>query len=84
MKILISLTALTAVAGLIAAPQTMAAGDKNAYNNPTGDPPTDTYQTPFANAGGGRMLVFCADDETLILTPTADGSVEITCMPAAD
>ena len=73
----------TAIA-LLAAPQVLAAGGKNAYKNPTGDPPADTYQTPYANAGDGRMLIFCAEDETLVTMILADGSVEVTCIPAAE
>jgi hypothetical protein len=84
MKRLMAVTALAAIIGLTAGAQALAAGGQNAWNNPTGDPPSDTYQTPYANAGEGRMLVFCAEDETLVMTPTADGSVEITCMPAAE
>lgn len=73
----------TAIA-LFAAPQVLAAGGKNAYNNPTGDPPADTYKMPYANAGDGRMLIFCAEDETLVTMTLADGSVEVTCIPAAE
>jgi hypothetical protein len=46
-----------------------AGGGKNAYSNPTGDPAEDTYQTPFANTDSGRMLVYCADEEDLVVTP---------------
>jgi hypothetical protein len=76
--------ALATAIALLASPQVLAAGGKNAYNNPTGDPPADTYQTPYANAGEGRMLIFCAEDETLVTMTLADGSVEVTCIPAAE
>jgi hypothetical protein len=29
------------------------------------------------------MLVFCAEDETLITLTVADGSLELTCVPTA-
>jgi hypothetical protein len=81
-KVITSTAALAAVIVLVAAPQALAAGGQNAYNNPTGEPAEDTYQTPYANAGGGRMLVFCADNETLVMTPAADGAMELTCVAA--
>ncbi|UHD17931.1 hypothetical protein [Thiocapsa bogorovii] len=61
----------------------LAAGGKNAYNNPTGDPAEDTYQTPYTNVGEGRIMVFCAEGETLVVTPAEDGAVEAVCVPAA-
>jgi hypothetical protein len=57
----------TAIASLTV-PQVLAAGGETAYNNSTGDPPADTYQTPYANAGDGRMLIFCAEDPGRRLT----------------
>ena len=58
----------------------LAGGGKNAYSNPTGDPADDTYQTPFANADGGRMLVYCADGEDLVVTPVDGNAVKVTCL----
>lgn len=58
-----------------------AAGGQNADNNSGGDPPDDTYQTPFSNSGGGRMLIYCAEGETLIMAPAEDGAVEAACVP---
>ena len=86
-------TPLTVVAGFVAvlvtiiamvgAPQAFAGGGKNAYSNPSGSPDEETFETPYANTGGGRMLVFCAEDETLVTLTLADGSLELTCVPAA-
>jgi hypothetical protein len=59
--------------------QGFAGGDQNAYNNPTGDPPTDTYQEPFANYDNeGRLIVSCATNERLTMVQE-DGAVELTC-----
>jgi hypothetical protein len=58
-----------------------AAGGQNANGNPTGDPAEDTYQNPFSNQGDGRMLIYCADDETLLILPAEGGAVEATCVP---
>ena len=74
---------LATVFVLVGAPQTFAGGGKNAYNNPSGTPDGDTFETPYANTGGGRMLVFCAEDETLITLAMADGTLELTCVPTA-
>lgn len=59
-----------------------AEGGKNAYNNPNGDPADDTFEAPYVNAGDGRVMVFCAEGETLVLTPVDTGSAEATCVPA--
>lgn len=57
-----------------------AAGGKNAYNNPSGDPSSDTFETPFANYDGdGRMMIFCAEDELLVVIPAEGGALEVTC-----
>jgi len=74
---------LTTAIVLVGASQAFASGGKNAYNNPSGSPDEDTFETPYANTGGGRMLVFCAEDETLITLTVADGSLELTCVPTA-
>ena len=78
------LAVLAAVIGLCTGTEALAAGGQNAYNNPTGDPPSDTYQTPYANTGDGRMEIFCAEGEKLVVTPADDGAVEATCIPADD
>ncbi len=45
----------------------IAGGGQNGYNNPKGDIPDDTHNEPFANFdGGGRMMIFCAEDELLV------------------
>ncbi|NEX21117.1 hypothetical protein G3480_12475 [Thiorhodococcus mannitoliphagus] len=62
----------------------LAGGGQNAYNNPTGDPAEDTYQTPYTNVGDGRIMVFCAEDESLVVTPAEGGAVEATCVPDED
>jgi hypothetical protein len=60
----------------------IAGGGKLAYGNPTGDPAEDTYQTPYANVGeDGRILVFCAEDELLVITPVDSGAAEASCQP---
>ncbi len=74
---------LATVIVLASAPQAFAGGGKNAYNNPSGSPDDDTFETPYANTGDGRMLVFCAEDETLITLAMADGTLELTCVPTA-
>ncbi len=68
---------------LVGAPPTFAEGGKNAYNNPSGSPDEDAFETPYANTGGGRMLVFCAEGETLVTLAMADGTLELTCVPTA-
>ncbi len=85
-KQLISSTTLAAavILVLIGGSAVLAGGDKNAYNNPTGDPPEDTYLTPYANFGKGRMMVFCAEDEKLVITPVDVGSVEASCIPVPE
>ena len=83
MKILTKrLTLLAAIIGLCTGAQALAAGGQNAYNNPTGDPADDTYQMPYANMGGGRIEVFCAEDEELVITPVDGSAVEVTCIAA--
>ena len=80
----IGLTAVLAtVIVLVGAPPAFAGGGKNAYNNPSGSPDEDTFETPYANTGGGRMLVFCAEGETLVTLTMADGTLELTCVPTA-
>jgi hypothetical protein len=84
MRHLMAVTAIAAILGLTAGAQALAAGGKNAYNNPIGEPPSDTYQKPYKSyevEDGGRMLVGCADDEIEVSTTTVDGSVAIICMP---
>lgn len=78
------LVALVAVIGIATSSLSLAGGDKNAHNNPKGDPPGDTYLEPYANPGDGRMMVFCAEDEKLVVTPVDIGAVDATCVPAND
>ncbi len=84
MKGLLFTTVIVAVIGLVRSAGALAGGDQNAYNNPTGDPPDDTYQTPYANTGDGRIMVFCAEGEVLVITPAEGGAVEASCLPAGD
>lgn len=79
---LIPMLTLIALLALATSGTLWAGGDKNGYSNPTGDPAEDTYQTPFANSSGGRMLVYCADDEELVVTPVDGQAVEVTCLSA--
>jgi hypothetical protein len=78
------LAVLTAIIGLCSATEALAAGGQYGYNNPTGDPADDTYQTPYANTGEGRMEVFCGEDEKLVITPVDGSAVEATCIAADD
>lgn len=77
----LSLTALLSLAMSLPA---AAEGGKNAYNNPNGDPDDDTFEAPYVNAGDGRVMVFCAEGETLVLTPVSTGAAEATCVPAGE
>ena len=79
-----SVAALAAVIALLPTSSAFASGGQNAYKNPTGDPPADTYQTPYANIGEGRMLVSCAEAETLLTIHLPDGSAELTCVPSTE
>ena len=76
------LTLLTAIIGLCTGAGALAAGGQNAYNNPSGEPPEETYLTPYANEDGGRMEVFCAESEKLVVTPVGASAVDVTCIPA--
>ncbi len=78
------LTVLTAIISLAASGALLGAGGKNAYNNPSGSPSEDTFETPYVNPDGGRMMVFCAEDEKLVVTPVDTGTVEVTCVPAEE
>jgi len=79
-RIRVTLGVLT-VLGL-ALPLTLgASGGKNAYNNPNGSSADGDFDAPYVNAGDGRMLIFCDEQETLIMKPLADGSVEAVCVP---
>jgi len=82
---LISITTLMAALayGLIGSSIGLAGGDKNAYNNPAGQPPQPD-QTPYVNTGDGRMMVFCEADEVLVITPVDLGSIEATCKAATE
>jgi hypothetical protein len=77
------LIAAVSSAVAIAAGTALASGGQNAYGNPTGEPAEDTYQNPFSNSGeDGRMQIWCAEDETLVITPAEGGVMEATCVPA--
>jgi hypothetical protein len=77
--ILASIAALALVYGM----PLQAGGDKNAHNNPNGEPSTDTFNPPYANYDNdGRMMVFCAEDELLVVVPAEGGALEVTCQPA--
>lgn len=69
-----------AAIGIASSAGLYASGDKNANNNPNGTPDSDTFDTPFANYDGdGRMMVFCAEDELLVVIPASGGALEVTC-----
>lgn len=73
------LTAIAAVAVGFSS-MLLAGGGQNGYNNPKGDIPDDTYNEPFANYDNeGRMMIFCAEDELLVVVPTEGGALEVTC-----
>lgn len=76
---------LSSIAGVALALTTVvsANGDKNAYNNPNGDPTTASFNVPFANyEQEGRMMIFCAAEELLVVVPKEEGALEVTCTPA--
>ena len=76
------LVSLAAVTLAFATPLT-AGGDKNAYNNPNGEPSSSTFSPPYANYDSdGRMMVFCAEDELLVVVPAEGGALEVICQPA--
>lgn len=78
--------AFSSIVGVALALSTPASanGDKNAYNNPNGDPTTASFNVPFANyEQEGRMMIFCAAEELLVVVPQQDGALEVTCMPAS-
>jgi len=76
--ILVSMAAFA----LIFSATLIAGGDQNGYNNPKGDPAEDTYLEPFANYDdSGRMMIFCAEDELLVVVPAEGGALEVTCQP---
>lgn len=75
------LASLAAVTLAFAAPLN-AGGDKNAHNNPNGEPSTGTFNPPYANYDGeGRMMVFCAENELLVVVPAEGGALEVICQP---
>ena len=78
----ISIISMGAAVALAGSSALFAAGGKNSYNNPIGDPGTDTYQTPYANTSEGRILVYCAEGEVLVATPVDKGSLEASCEAA--
>ena len=79
----VSILTLGCVFALIGSSALFASGGQKAYSNPTGDPAEDTYLEPYTNGGvGGRMLVYCADDEKLVVTPVDGAGVEVTCEAA--
>ncbi|NCA89075.1 MAG: hypothetical protein EOM92_09190 [Gammaproteobacteria bacterium] len=76
--------AVMVVLGLVLPLTLAASGGKNAYNNPNGSPADGDFDAPYVNAGDGRMLVFCDEQETLIMKPLGDGSIEMVCVPVDD
>jgi len=75
---------LTSLLLSVALSAAYAGGGKNGYNNPTGDPADDTYRSPYVGMEDQRTMIFCAEDEMLVVTPVDDGSAEATCVRAAD
>jgi hypothetical protein len=67
---------------VFASTTSFAEGGKKAYSNPGGEPAEDTYQTPYASEGDGRVLVYCAEDEVLVITPVDTGAAEAVCQTA--
>jgi hypothetical protein len=47
------LTVLAAIVSLTSSAPVLAAGGKNAYNNPNGNPAEDTVETQYTNPDGG-------------------------------
>lgn len=78
------LTVFAAILGIGVGPQSLAGGDKKTYNNPGGDPREETLLPPYANEVGGRMSLFCAQDEKLVVTTVDRSAVEVTCIPTGD
>lgn len=81
MNIQMMMKAALVVLGLALPLSLAASGGKNAYNNPNGSPADGDFSAPYVNAGDGRMLIFCDEQETLIMKPLADGSIEVVCVP---
>jgi hypothetical protein len=76
------LASIAAVTFAFAAPLT-AGGDQNAHNNPNGEPSSSTFNPPYTNYDSdGRMMVFCAEDELLVVVPAEGGALEVICQPA--
>jgi len=73
---------LAALVGIGAGMQALASGGTYAHNKPGGEPGDQTCLTPYAKEEGGRLALFCAQDEKLVVTPVDGGAVEVTCMPA--
>ena len=80
----LQLTALAAIICLLASAPLWAGGDQNAENNPNGSPGSDTFEAPYVNPDGGRVLVFCEDGEKLVVTPQGSGEIDVICLPAED
>ena len=78
----LSILTLATVFALAGSSALFAGGDQNGYGNPIGDPAEDTYLNPYLNQGGGRTLVYCADGESMAVTPVDDAAVEIACEAA--
>jgi len=72
--ILIAALLLT-VAGSVA-----AEGDKKGHGNPIGDPADDTYQDPYMAKQDERTLIFCAEDEMLVMESIDQASAEVACL----
>ena len=80
---LLHVVGVLVILALAAGSSALASGGKNAYNNPSGSPADDGFEMPYVNYGDGRVLVQCADDETLMVIPDPDQEgVEIVCAPA--
>ena len=78
------LTSLAAVICLTASASLWAVGDRNAVNSPLGSPDDDTFDAPYVNPEGGRVLVFCEDGEKLVVTPVGGGVIDVICVPAEE
>ena len=59
----------------------LAVGDKHANGNPTGEPGDDTQQNPYMAKQDSRTLIFCAEDEMLVMESIDAATAEAVCLP---
>ena len=73
---------MTALVLSLVAPAAYGSGDKNMNNNPGGDSPEALYQSPSVGVENERTMIFCGEDELLVVTPINGAAAEAFCMPA--